>query len=553
MPKIQYENESTVEEADPSLSILQISLKNQIPHVHACGGNARCSTCRILVLENPENLSARNEAEMMLTRKKGLEENIRLACQTKLRGDVKIRRLVLDQEDIQEVVAASTFSTGKEKKLAILFSDIRSFTPFAESSLPYDVVHALNRYFKKMGDCVIENGGIIDKYMGDGLMALFGVDTDDPEEACMSAVRAALAMLDGLNEVNRYVRSHINVEFKIGIGINYGEAIIGEIGHPEKKQFTALGDTVNIASRIESTTKKAGAPLLVSDSVYSIVKDHVKKGRSFKTSLKGKTGEFHVHELLTAEKDSRVQMVKPGGDESRFIFELPLVEQREIAEGTRLFKLDTREADFHFLPGQFIELGLPPSAGGMGESHFFSIASSPYRLDYILVATRMRPTPYKRALSKLEIGMRFRVTAPNGLWQLPSDKKERVVFFAGGIGITPVRAVMEDAWMENSSRDFTVFYSNRSLAQAAFLDDFNTWSKEMTTFKFISTVTTNDAAWTGEKGRIDSVLLNKHLKDATNAVFFLSGPETFVDSMRELLEALGVPKEKINQEIFAGY
>src|SRR5262252_8912397 len=100
MTRIIYQNETTVEEEDLGLTLLQISLKHDIPHVHACGGNARCSTCRVMVHDGLENFLPRTEAEQCLTRRKGLEDNIRLACQARLTGPVRVRRLVLDDTDV---------------------------------------------------------------------------------------------------------------------------------------------------------------------------------------------------------------------------------------------------------------------------------------------------------------------------------------------------------------------------------------------------------------------------------------------------------------------
>src|SRR5260370_25459089 len=126
--------------------LLVISLNHGILHVHACGGHARCSPWRVMIRDGRENALPRNPAEEHLASLKGLEPNVRLACQTHVVGPVRIRRLVLDDKDIQIAVAEESKSSGREEHLAILFSDIRDFTPFSEQNLPYDVVHMLNRY-----------------------------------------------------------------------------------------------------------------------------------------------------------------------------------------------------------------------------------------------------------------------------------------------------------------------------------------------------------------------------------------------------------------------
>src|SRR5205807_858866 len=157
MTCIKYEDGTVVDEDDPHLTLLQISLKHGVPHVHDCGGHARCSTCRVLIREGLENVLPRNEAEQRLADFKGFEEDVRLACQTRVRGPVGLRRLVYDDKDAAIAEAEHGESSGCERSVAILFSDIRDFTPFAEANLPYDVVHMLNRYFLTTGEAVLQN------------------------------------------------------------------------------------------------------------------------------------------------------------------------------------------------------------------------------------------------------------------------------------------------------------------------------------------------------------------------------------------------------------
>src|SRR5580698_5723537 len=124
MPKIDFQNDRVVEDHDPMHTLLEASLAAGIPHVHACGGNARCSTCRVMVHDGLENLSPRNAAEQTLALRKGLGETIRLACQTRAKGDCRVRRLVIDDQDADAVIAASsTRASGRELKMAILFTD----------------------------------------------------------------------------------------------------------------------------------------------------------------------------------------------------------------------------------------------------------------------------------------------------------------------------------------------------------------------------------------------------------------------------------------------
>lgn len=303
MPKVTFQNETAFDEADTSLTLLQMGLKQGLPHIHACGGNARCSTCRVMVHEGVEHCLPRNEAEQTMAARKGLDANVRLACQTRISGPVRVRRLVLDDADIEVAVASGAITTGREQKVAILFSDVREFTRFSETQLPYDVVHIINRYFRRMGEVILANDGFIDKYVGDGLMALFGLSEPDPVKACRDAVSAALAMIDSLTDLNAYLKRNFNSSFGIGVGVHFGTAVLGQVGHPRKMQFTAIGDSVNTASRVESATKDAGVAILVSDAVRETLGTLLETGVEAEISLKGKEGKHRLYEVIGLKPD----------------------------------------------------------------------------------------------------------------------------------------------------------------------------------------------------------------------------------------------------------
>jgi adenylate cyclase len=301
MARIIYHNEDKVVEVDATTSILQASLQNGIPHTHVCGGNARCSTCRVLILEGLEFCCQRNEKEQKMAERRHFSPNVRLACQTTLHGDVTLRRLVIDIEDeelVDQEVAVGTAprSVGEEKSVAILFSDIRGFTAFSEAHLPYDVIHVLNRYFNRVGSIINKHGGQIDNFMGDGIMALFGVD--DAPDPTLRAVRAGVEMITAVETMQPYFEAQFKSNFRIGVGIHYGEVVLGVVGVGERRRLTAIGDAVNLASRIESANKDAGTELLVSEDAYQQVKDHFRFGKCFEFRIKGKTGQYSLYEVL---------------------------------------------------------------------------------------------------------------------------------------------------------------------------------------------------------------------------------------------------------------
>ncbi len=279
--------------------ILQASLAGGIDHTHVCGGRARCSTCRVIVTDGVEHCRPRNEIESRLASIKGFSEDVRLACQTTVEDDVTLRRLVLDDEDIANAInegRGNINDAGHEIEATILFSDIRSFTSFSEKSLPYDIVHILNRYFDAIGGMIDINNGYIDKYMGDGIMAIFGLDETSNENPAYQAVKAACDMAEALKEFNDYLKSRFDHEFRIGIGVHTGKVIVGNLGYRKKKEFTAIGDTVNTASRIESLNKETGSSILVSQETFNLVRNDFKWKKKYRSKVKGKTEPVTVYE-----------------------------------------------------------------------------------------------------------------------------------------------------------------------------------------------------------------------------------------------------------------
>ena len=280
---INFEREQTIVN-QPEKTILEQAREHNIPILSICGGNARCSTCRVVVLEG--EVPPRNEKETQLAEKFGLPSTVRLSCQLKVSKDVSLRRLVVDATDRKLLNRANS---AEEKELAILFSDIRSFTTFSERHLPYDIVHILNRYFLEMGTAIHNHHGRIDKYMGDGIMAIFGLEGG--EHPAKLAYGAATEMLARLEEFNQYLKKTFNEEFQIGIGIHYGSVVVGSLGHPKQNSFTAIGDTVNVAARIESASKGRGN-ILVSETVYQVLEEE--GWDSVELLLKGKTENLNL-------------------------------------------------------------------------------------------------------------------------------------------------------------------------------------------------------------------------------------------------------------------
>jgi class 3 adenylate cyclase len=184
-----------------------------------------------------------------------------------------------------------------EKNVLILFADIRGFTTLSEILLPYDVIHLLNRYFYMMNEIVIQHGGKINNYMGDGFMAIF--DVKDVEKDLLSGIKAGLEMLDIVNKhLKPYIKKLFGNDFKIGIGLHYGSVIVGTIGSGDNKRYTIIGDAVNFASRIETSNKLLGTEFLISENIYKLVYSSIKVKKIQKISIQGKAGLQTLYEVV---------------------------------------------------------------------------------------------------------------------------------------------------------------------------------------------------------------------------------------------------------------
>ncbi len=263
--RISYPGGQVVE-VPPGVSVLEASRLAAIPHASVCGGRGRCSTCRVRIGDGLAGLPPASAAERRVLDRVGAPPNVRLACQLRPNADARVTPLLSATASPREGFRRAAYLQGTEKEIAILFADLRAFTELSERRLPYDVVFLLNRYFESMGRAVEEAGGRIDKFIGDGVMALFGLDSR-PDEACRQALTAARAMGTKLEALNAALGADLEAPLRIGIGIHVGPAIVGEMGYGQATSVTAIGDAVNTASRLEAQSKTYGAQLVVSERV----------------------------------------------------------------------------------------------------------------------------------------------------------------------------------------------------------------------------------------------------------------------------------------------
>jgi adenylate cyclase len=170
----------------------------------------------------------------------------------------------------RQILAQGDGLVGSEQVITVMFVDVRNFTEHSAKHTPQEVVAALNIFFRDAVETVEANGGMVNKFLGDGFMALFGIGPQQPDHA-RQAVTAAQQLFRCLNNVSTELAKVGWPGLKIGVGINSGPAIVGSIGSPKRQEFTAIGDTVNIASRVEALTKTVGHQLLITEQTKALL------------------------------------------------------------------------------------------------------------------------------------------------------------------------------------------------------------------------------------------------------------------------------------------
>jgi len=294
MPEIFVSPDEVSISLPHAANLLELAVDAGVAIAHLCGGRARCSTCRVRIVQGLDVLTERTEEEAAMAAKLDFPDDVRLACQTQANGSVRLWRLVLDRIDVEMASQLGkghyVGPVGREVEAAVMFVDVAGFTTMSESLPAYDVVHILNRFFNRAGDAVESNSGRVDNYMGDGLLAVFGISDED--DSAFSAVKAGVEVLAVASDMHDYVSMIYGHAFKVRIGISLGEVIYGLMGGESSARETVLGDVVNTASRLESANKTTGTSMLVTEHVYARTIGRVEYGHQLELELPGK--DAHV-------------------------------------------------------------------------------------------------------------------------------------------------------------------------------------------------------------------------------------------------------------------
>jgi adenylate cyclase len=248
-------------------SVLEASRMAGIPHASACGGRARCTLCRVRVLSDVP-LPTPAEAERRVLERLGADsQSVRLACQLRPIHDLSVWPLVPPSASTAFRQRYQRDVMPQERFAAFMFVDMRDSTRLAAAQLPFDSLFVVSRFLSAVCAAVVQAGGLPNQFLGDAVLAIFGLRSE-PAAACRQALSAVPLVAANINELNTALEQQLQAKIRFGIGLHCGRAVMGEIGFREHVTFTAIGDPLNVASRLEQLTKELACEAIISEEVF---------------------------------------------------------------------------------------------------------------------------------------------------------------------------------------------------------------------------------------------------------------------------------------------
>jgi adenylate cyclase len=282
----------------PGATVLEALRENGIPHASVCGGRARCTTCRILVTKGLDQLPEPSGLEARALARIGATPGMRLACQICPTVDISVMPLLAAESGAADGTVRGGLE-GSERLIAVLFVDLRGSTILGEAKMPYDLLYILNQFFHEMTKALDATNGHYAQFAGDGLMALYGLNGKDRAIAAADALRGAREMLARMDQLNSRLRGDLSQPLRIGIGIHFGEAIVGAMGPPASQIISAIGETVNACARLESLTKEYDCRVIVSRRAADMAGLNVKSRKLHRVSATGQAPPVEFYALNT--------------------------------------------------------------------------------------------------------------------------------------------------------------------------------------------------------------------------------------------------------------
>jgi adenylate cyclase len=277
-------------------SVLEASRSARIPHASLCGGRGRCSTCRIRVVASAAPVPEPSAGEQAVLRRVGAGPQVRLACQLRPEADLCVVPLLPADWPVEALRRRDWPLPGEERFVVVMMVDMRDSTRLAETRLPFDAVFVVERFVSATAAAVQACGGRVSHFLGDGLMATFGLACD-AREACCQALAALVAIGRNVAALNQVLTIETGEAIRFGVGMHCGSAVVGEIDSGNLRVFTTLGDTVNVAARLESLCKEFSCEAVISHAVWVTAGVATEGLPDRETPVRGRIAPLRVHPI----------------------------------------------------------------------------------------------------------------------------------------------------------------------------------------------------------------------------------------------------------------
>ncbi len=290
-------------------SILEASRWARIPHASICGARGRCSTCRVRVSRGLEQLAPPAPAELVTLKRICADAGIRLACQVRPTSDVSVTPLVPAARPLEGLRV--DLGQGRELQVTALYVDLRDSTRLAAGRLPFDAIFIVDRYIQATTGAILAHGGHVTSVAGDGIMSVFGIDGDAASGA-RHALQAAEAVWQAVDQVSVDLASEIASPLSFGIGVHQGPSVVGPVGLPDRTSLQFLGDTGNMAARLESLTKEMNCTTIVSVETLTAADWPRPDWRQSEVTIRGRDAALSVFLIERREQLAALQENQPS-------------------------------------------------------------------------------------------------------------------------------------------------------------------------------------------------------------------------------------------------